>query len=148
MSKEMDKQIEDLLQKISTKKELVAKKTKQSKANWKTNCVFPAASNIFGNIEKCNISIANYRKVKNMIANLITLKESHEKVMKVLDKEEVFEFEGYTYDEWMSDFKTRISRIEIKEETLKLDKLEKKAKALMSEDQKRKDGIEEILKDL
>jgi hypothetical protein len=143
----LDKQIEILLEKIKSKKVLVLKKEKEANNRWITNCCFPLEFGQNGN-PKDNFALCKIPKIHNMVGNLILMKEKHEKVNKVLDMNEEFKVEGYTYEEWLADFKTRLAQVQLKEEKIKLEKLEEKAKSIMSEDQKRQAVLNDILSEL
>lgn len=139
----LDKQVEALLQKIKEKKALVEEKTKESKKSWLTNCTFPLVSG-----HKDNIALVKKTKIRLMVGTLIEMKEKHEKVNEALDLNDEFEFDGYSYEDWLSDFKTRLAQVELKEEKEKLERLEETAKSIMLEEQKRNSVLQDIMSQL
>ena len=100
-----DERVLALQDKVKAKK---AEIEKAERPSWKTNCSFSTS--------KSKINIQTVSKVEDLIdLTVILLHEStlHAAACKALGVEIKYLKDGFTVDDWMSDFKTRVSKIEI-----------------------------------
>lgn len=123
---------------------LVIVKTKRSeiekldKPSWLTNCSFPmGGSNI--NIH----TIADPVKLVELYSYVISMENSFSEASIDLGWKEALKINGYTSDQWKSDFKTRFDKLRIKIKEDELADYEARLIALSPEMKKRLE-LEEI----
>jgi hypothetical protein len=143
----LDEQIEELQQELQIRKDALKETKKASKMSWKTNGDFVTgfSDSVY------HVQTADIIRVKLCVKVLIGAKRTHEEVNEALGlPEEEFLYCGYSFDDWMHDFKKRLSIISIKEQESKLKALEDQLSEILSEDTKRKlkfEAIKNALKD-
>jgi len=138
-----DLKIKDLLKVIETKEDALGIKPR---ASWKTNGIFICPNgnstnvNTIGTIEKCLDVVA------------IILREHSFKIEAAeqlgVSCDSIAAYRGFSFEDWVHDFKLRASMITWDMEKKKLNILDKKLKDLRSEDAKTEDAISSIMKDL
>lgn len=140
---DIDKVIDDLHTKIQKQKTDIESDEKNIKRGWVTNAVYVMSTG-----KSVNIQVAKKEQIVEAAADLISRKENHEKACLVLgvDNKISNEFVNF-FDDWVKDFKKRLSTILVKEKKSKLEKLEKRLESIMSEDKKRTMELEKIMKE-
>lgn len=131
MSKENDKVILELKQKIEVKKSEL-KKTK------KFTPVTNSSLELNGN--RYNIQTLGKSDVITFLVTLNSLASSAEELG--LLKE--FKLSGYNVMDWLSDLKSRLDILNVKDEEKKLNEMEKTLATLLSEDKKTEMELEKI----
>lgn len=106
-----DETIQHLIAVVTAKKEAIKQGLK--KPNWITNCSFRYGTDSIGN--SFNIQTVNDVNVlRDALAFLIRLETGHKEANTRLDVGGDFQWLGYSVDDWQSDFKTRIDKIQVK----------------------------------
>jgi hypothetical protein len=141
----MDDQTVALLDKIRRDKAAIEK---AEKPDWKTNASF---TYVEGSSQITNIkTVSNVRELIQMGAFLIERERSFQAAairLKVADPP-TFTWGGFSLEDWLSDFKARIAKIQIQVKKDKLEKLESRANAIISPELRRQLELEAIQKEL
>jgi len=141
MSKNDDK-IKELLKVVEDKR---AKLGERSRAALKTN-------GIFKHDLVSHTNINTIRSIPACIAVVsLILQEKHftEEAAKLLEVEaDEVTWNGFSFEDWIHDFKLRASLLTWESEKKKLEVLEKKLSDLRSEDAKTEAAIEDLVKEL
>ena len=141
MSKELDEKALALLEEVKAKKERISS---LAKIAYETKLTFtmPDGKQINMNtVQDVNKLIYYFSVIKNQI----DLMESSAKFLGV----EKFDnkFEGFTLEEWATDFKSKIDLINLKQMKEDLRRKEEKLNNLISDDKRKELEFENILKD-
>ena len=142
---EKDKQVEKLFEVVQAKK---AEIKKADKPNWLTNCSFRWDAD--SNSGSFNIQTVSDPNVLVLAyARLSMLEETSENAAKELGVEN-YEFKhlGFPAADWKTDFKTRVTKINISKEKTKLAALEARLDKLVSPEQREALELEAIQKEL
>jgi hypothetical protein len=141
MINETDKIIQQLFEVVQQKKAEIAK---AEKPNWLTNCAFrfnlESSSSI--NLQVCS----EIETLINILGFLCEKKRGHDEAISLLGLSSTFKWLNFTFDEWCSDIKTRIDKINISTKRKELEILESRLDNLVSPELKRKLELEEIQK--
>lgn len=140
--KTIDQKISEVISIVEKQKNVVIETELKSNRVWKTTGVI----NSF-NI-KLNLLTAKEPAIVSTLAEILMLKEYHQKSAKLLNVKHDFLIEGFEFEDWFNDFESRLNKIKLKNEKEKLSKLESRLKNIMSEDLKRTIELEEIIKEL
>lgn len=138
-----DAKIKELLNVIDTKKKELGEKPR---ASWKTDGLFK----ILGNDFYTNINtVTEINKCVESVALLLTAKRSIDEASKLLNVTcPDFLWSGYSFEDWLHDFKLRASMISWDIGKKKLSTLESKLSDLRSETAKTFDAITSIMSEL
>jgi hypothetical protein len=141
MENNTDKIVQDLIKVIQNKKSAIAK---AEKPNWLTNCSFRydkgSASVI--NLQVCSDVV----ELTEILAFLYQKQESQKMANEMLGLTTPFKWLGYTFDEWFSDIKTRLDKIQIVTKRKELEVLENRLDKLISPELKAQLELAEIQK--
>lgn len=119
---------------------------KTEKAKWQTNCSFAYENDTN---RRYNIqTISDINQIVDMTAFLVQKMEYACKAGAILGVEVKFEWMGFTFDEWMSDFKTRIEKIQITVKKNELKELEGRLDKLVSKERREEMEIQAIKQSL
>lgn len=143
---ETDKKVRELYDKVQAKKDEIKK---AERPNWVTNCAFnfdPRASgvNTMANIQ----TVSDTSELVRMLGFLAVQKAAYETAAKELEVKSPFKWGGYSYDDWRTDFKTRIAKIKITDKKKELENLEKRLDAILSPELKAQFELEKITAEL
>jgi hypothetical protein len=137
MAKHDDK-IKQLLSKIDSEKKSLGSKPKVS---WNTNCIFRFDDNKHFNLN--TISDPGY--LVRALGFLLEKAGTQKEAAKRLGVENyVFDWKGYSLQDWEEDFKLKADIIAYNGKQKKLQALQKKLKDLRSEEAKTGDALSEI----
>ena len=141
MSNERDKQVQELFKVVQEKKTAIAK---AEKPNWETNCAFRynKESSFSTNIQVCS----DAEELVVILALLIEKRNSFDEAQKILGTSFGFKWFGFSFENWVSDIKTRIDKIEITKKKKELELLESRLDKLVSPELKTQMELEEITK--
>ena len=142
MSKTKDEIVKELFAVVQAEKAEIAK---AEKPHWKTNCSF---CNEYG---MNRINIQTITDIDVLVLALGDLYEKYEyfnKAAKVLDVDIPFLWLGFTLEDWESDFKTRINKIQITKKKAKLEKLTERLDKLVSIEEREKMELEALQKEI
>jgi hypothetical protein len=146
MAFKTDQNTQNLLKEVNKRKQEIAKLEKPS---WKTNCSF---SYIDGNLQNTiNVHVeSNVKNLVSIVGHLLEKQEFYKKAAQTMELDSVpdFTWGGFTVQDWTSDIKTRISKIQIAAKRKKLESLEEKLNKLMSPELRAELELEEIAKEL
>lgn len=141
MANQTDEQVQKLFQVVQAKKAEIAK---AEKPNWETNCSF---GYIKDSSSRTNIQVvADVEELVHILGFLIEKQKAFESAQSILDTGLTFKWMGYTLDQWQSDIKTRIDKIQITKKKKDLEALESRLDKLISPELKAKMELEEITK--
>lgn len=146
MTNKIDQKINELFEVVRKQKAEVDAAEKETKQSWKTNCsvVIP-----FGRDESpVNIQTASQEKIKNLVMGLLKHKEYAIEAELVLGLDSESQYNGFSYDDWISDCKKRIAVLNIRTKKEKLNTLEKRLNDIVSPEQKRQMELDAIVQDL
>lgn len=139
-----DELVQKLIDLAQEKKSAIAK---AETPNWLTNSSFSYSED--GSTSRMNIRVINDVGVLvKMLGFLNNLKTSYDKAAKELDYQKPFTWLGFTYEDWVSDFKLMVTKINITKEKKKLEDIEKRLDKLISPELKKKLELEAIQKEL
>jgi hypothetical protein len=135
-----DDLIKQLMAKVAEQKAALGAKPKVS---WKTNGVFKFDDNKY-----LNINIVDAQSLIEAMAYIIRVDGAFKEAAERLGFSSYggADFNGYTSDEWESDFKLRISILKWEEKKKKLEETERKLAALVSEEARTEMELEKISK--
>lgn len=141
MANETDKLVQDLYKVVQDKKAAIQKAEKPS---WETNCAFRynKENSASTNIQVCG----DVDELTFMLGFLFEKKRGFEEAQKFLGVKGKFRWLGYSFEDWSTDIKTRIDKIEITAKKKELQVLEERLDALVSPDMKRQMELAEIQK--
>lgn len=142
MENNTDKVVQDLIKVIHNKKSAIAK---AEKPNWLTNCAFryDKSSSQSTNLQVCS----DVDELTDILALLIQKTENHSKAQELLGVPSTkFKWFGFTFDEWFSDIKTRIDKIQIGSKRKELEILESRLDKLISPELRTQLELAEIQK--
>ena len=140
MKENKDKVVKELLAVVEQKKKAIER---GEKPEWFTNCVYQFES------KPVNIkTITDRKRVIELMQDLVTKKESFNKVLEILNTSEDFEYNNYTFEQWVNDFKNRLNQIDLSENKKSLDNLEKRLSGLISKELREEMELEAIKKEL
>ncbi len=124
---EIDKIVQDLFKVVQVKKDEIAK---AEKPNWQTNCAFgfyPDTS------QRLNLQVlSEVSELVSILAFLIDKNKSFDEAQEILGTNLTFKWLGYTFDQWKSDIKTRLDKIQISKKKKELGELEIRLDKLIS----------------
>jgi len=127
-----------LQQKIEEKKESLAKSARPS---WKTNCLVICSENA----TKINLQVVSTEEeLLKLYAEIVGKNNLHSEAAVILGSDLKFLLNGYSFENWTEDFKTRLGIINITAEKQKLQKLEKLLETLESEESKKNKLLKQI----
>jgi len=137
-----DNKIKELLKVIDSKKEILGTKPR---AAWKTNGILKRNDNSHVNINTVN----EVSYCVDAVSALLSEKSHREEASKLLEVPfDSLSWNGYSFEDWLHDFKLRSSMITWDLEKKKLGVLESKLSDLRSEDAKTEDAISNIMQEL
>jgi len=141
MANERDKLVQELFQIVQTKKAAIAK---AEKPNWLTNCAFRYSQYLPAtiNIQVCS----DVDELVEILGFLWMRQNGFEEANEILFTSSKFSWCGFTFDQWVSDIKTRIDKIEISSKKKELESLEARLDKLISPELKEQMEIDEIKK--
>lgn len=116
-AKTKDELIEEMISVLQVKK---AEILKAEKPKWETNCSFKTST---GETKNLNV-INDEAEITSFLADLIRLKDSHEKAAVILNSKQEFKWCGFTYQEWEADFKTKIFKIQLTQRKKEVENLQ------------------------
>jgi hypothetical protein len=143
MPSEKDKMVDQLIEVVQKKKNEIEK---TEKAKWQTNCSF--SFNPETN-QRINIqTVGDVDTIVSMAAHLVQKMESVYKAASLLEVEANFDWMGFTFEQWMVDFKTRIEKIQISQKKQELKDLETRLDKLVSKERREELELAAIKKQL
>ena len=142
-AKTADEIVQDLVQVVKQKREEISK---AERPNWITNGSFKYAK---GSAESFNLqTISDVNVFINALAFLIDREKSFKMACETLGVKSEFDWFGFSLEDWSSDFKTRITKIQIGQKKKELEIYESKLDKLISPEMRRTMELEEITQGL
>jgi hypothetical protein len=136
-----DTRIKEMMATVAARREALGSRPKVS---WQTNGMFKSISINF-NIN----TVVDRDKLVEGLAIILATKAATAEAAKLLEvPEPKFEYYGYPLQDWITDFKTRISVITWDEQKVKLQEMENKLACLVSEEAKTEMALDDIAKSL
>jgi len=137
-----DKIVQELFDIIQIKKAEIAK---AEKPTWNTNCLFSYEN--FNSPTNLRV-VSKISDIVQMLAYLLSNEKDWALANEKLATNVEFLYNGYTVEEWTSDFKTRISQISIIESKKNLESLQSRLDKLVSKEMREKLELEAIQKEI
>lgn len=137
----------DLIKEVNRRKSEIAQ---IEKPNWITNCSFSFSETSLSDVTNIHVE-SNVKKLIAMVALLISKRDFHRDAVEVLDlptEEYVFTWGGFKVNDWISDIKTRINKLQIATKKANLEKLENRLNAIISPELRAKMELEAIASEL
>jgi hypothetical protein len=144
-NKSTDQIVLELLNKVDAKKKQIGEAERPA---WVTNCSFGYNSDA-----NARINIQTVRDLETLVDIHAFLVTKHSSFLNSASKLGVvedtnFKYLGFTFAQWESDIKTRISQLQIKIKKDELSKLEERVNALVSPEQRRAIELEKLVKEI
>ena len=141
MANDRDKLVQELFNVVQEKKAAIAK---AEKPNWETNCAFRynKDSSASINLQVCS----DGEELVNILGFLIEKKNAFESAQKILGTSFKFKWSGFSFEDWSSDLKTRLDKIEISIKKKELEMLEGRLNGLVSKEMREQLELDEIKK--
>lgn len=139
MTTDIDSKIKEMLLTVEAKKKELLKLEASCKQSWVTNCAFKSSFS-----STINLAVSSEDQIVKAASELVLIRGAHEEACEALGIAHEFKHEGYSFDEWITDFKKRIASIQIiaKKDTLK--QLETRLNSIVSPEQRRAMELEVI----
>lgn len=135
--------IDELFAVVQQKREEISK---AEKPNWITNGSFKYSKNA---TESFNLqTITDVNVFINALAFLIDREKSFNEASTRLSVKGEFDWFGYSLEDWTTDFKTRVTKIQITTKKKELEAIEKSLNRLVSPERRRIMELEEITQGL
>ena len=140
-TKNEDELVQELFNVVQAKKAEIAKAEKPS---WETNCAFRynKDSSASTNLQVC----ADVDELVHILAFLCDKRRGFDEAQKITGTSIKFKWLGFSFDDWATDVKTRIDKIQITNKKKELELLEGRLDKLVSPELKRKLELAEISK--
>jgi hypothetical protein len=137
-----DERIKQLMAEVEDRKEKLGAKPK---ATWLTNGVFKFSASEFFNLN----TIQNSDKLVEALSFLINKTRDQDEAAQLLGvSEPSFEWGGYSIQDWLADFKTRLSIVTWEANKAKLDATQAKLAQLVSEEARTEMELDSISKSI
>lgn len=141
---EVDNKINELFAVLHKQQQEVDAAEKDVKRSWKTNCSFVLPYSM----QPINIQVATKETIVNIYADMLSIMEFRAKAAITLGVDVDTDWNGFSVEDWVADFKKRIASISIKNQKTKLASLEQRLDAIVSPEQRREMELEAILKEV
>ena len=143
MAKETDVKVQMLIDLVNTKRDEIKK---ASKPNWITNSSFRYDED---RAEGFNIqTVTDTKRFVHALAFLKTREGAFDAAAAELEVKASFDWLGYSLEDWTTDFKTRITKVNISKTKKELALLEDRLDKIISPELKAQMEIEAITKEL
>lgn len=141
MATNTDAKVQALIDLVKVKKEEIKK---AEKPNWVTNCSFRYSED---RAEGFNIqTITDTDKLVHALAFLKTRAAAYDEAAAELGVKGGFSWLGFSIEDWTSDFKTRVDKVNIAKKKKELELLEERLDKLISPELKAQMELDEITK--
>ena len=146
MTQQIDSQVREMFTKLEQRKQRVSELTKATNEKWKTNGAF----RLIGATSTTNLSTSSTEQIHEVLAHVHLLQLGFAKGAEALElsQDAGFKIQGYSVADWTADVKKRLAMIDIREETRKLEELEKRLTSVLSPEERRRIEVELLMKDL
>lgn len=146
MAAKTDKRTIELINEVKRRKQEIAK---IEKPNWKTNLSFCFVEGKKNDAIALH-TVANVKTLISMAAFLMERRDNYEKAAKLLGVEQPPEFtwDGFSVEDWLEDFKMKISKIQIVSKRKKLEELEQRLGKIISPELRAEMELEAISEEL
>jgi len=138
-----DKQAQELFEIVQKKKAEIAK---IEKPDWKTNCSFRYNKDTSAqtNLQVCS----DVEELVNILGFLCDRKRGFEEAQTILKTTLKFKWLGFSFEDWSTDIKTRIDKIQITNKKKELGLLESRLDKILSPELKAQMELDAITKEL
>lgn len=134
MTTQIDQVVQDLFKKLEERKAKVAELKQAGAKNWRTNCSFVQ----IGATAPTNVQTATDLVIETLATNLEMITSFRSAAAIALGRPASDKIQGYTYDDWLHDFKKRLAMIEVRVEETKLAELEARLNSVLSPEERRR----------
>jgi hypothetical protein len=142
-NEEMDALVMELVEKVRQKqKEVVAA---SERPQWETSCTIGTNENISTNVNIQTVTDVN--KLVDLYALLLAKEEFYTIAAKELGVKATLKWQGYTFEAWKNDFKTRVRIVNLSAKKQELKSLEERLDKLVTPEQRRELELAAIKKE-
>lgn len=144
MDKTTDQIVLELLNKVEQKKKEIGASERPS---WITHCSFGV--NPSNAADRVNLQVVTDVSILTSVyATLAVAERAFGQAAKDLDLKVEFKWQGFTFEEWVTDIKMRINQLQLKNKRDDLAKLEARVNALVSQEQRRELELKKLVAEL
>lgn len=144
--KESDKKVKELWDVVAKKK---AEIQIAEKPSWKTNCTFSFNRDVSNPHQRFNIqTVVDSKEFVEALAFLYIQEDSFDRASKDLGVKQSFKWQGFSVEDWKTDFQTRIAKVKVSDKKKELAVLETRLNALLSPELKMELELADIQKTL
>lgn len=136
-----DDQIRQLYYTVKQKREEV--ETAEARPTWHTNCAFRFEAD--QNSKVYNLQTADKDTLLLIAGTLILKEDAYIKGAEALEVKSTFKWLGYSVEDWMTDLKLRMNKLELSTKKAELARLEKKLNLILPESLRVQIELDEIL---
>lgn len=144
MSTSVDqKVVKELFDLVQAQKEEISK---AEKPNWLTNCSFAYDAQTSN---KFNIrTVSSIETLTDMLAFILGKERDFNEANKILGTDSSFSWLGFSKNDWVSDFKTRVNQLSLSKKKEKLEIAETRLNKLVSKEVREQMELQELMKEL
>lgn len=140
---ERDEKIQELLAVVAKQKAAVAS---AERPKWETNCSFGYSEE---SSARTNIQVVqDVDAIVKMYAFLLREAEYYDKASQALGQTGTFKWQGFTLNQWATDFATRVNKIQLAATRKKLEASEAALHKLVSKDKRDQMELDALTKEL
>lgn len=141
---EKDKEVIELINIAKQKREKI--EAGKSRVDWKTNCSFKFDADDKGHLNLRTVS--SLETLVHICAFLLERKETFERAAKLLDIKADLKWMGFSFEDWISDVKSRVNKVQLEKNKADLEKLESRLDKLVSKELRDKMELDAIKAEL
>lgn len=134
-------QIRQLYYTVKQKREEV--EAAEARPTWRTNCAFRFEAD--QNSKVYNLQTADKDTLLLIAGTLIQKEDAYIKGAEALEVKSTFKWLGYSVEDWMTDLKLRMNKLELSTKKAELARLEKKLNLILPESLRVQIELDEIL---
>jgi len=149
MAKRVNDQNAQTLALIEEVKKQKVEIAKFERANWLTNCVFSYIENDTNKSISLHVA-SDLKELINIVAFLMAKSVDYNDAITMLNIEHAPKFTwcGFTVDDWVTDVKTRINKIQLSTKRKKLESLESRLSAIITPELRAKMELDAITSEM
>lgn len=134
-----DDQILVMLQNVTQLQQQLDASKAASDKKWVTNCSYAISQQ-----RVINLQTANIDGLKELLNHLLHAKANQKQIASILGVLEEDSYNGYKFDQWVSDCKIRMAKLNLYEQAVKLQKMDSKLNELISPEVRRQLELQEV----
>jgi hypothetical protein len=140
----LDATIQTLFDKLNTRKNTLSTLKAASAKTWKTNCAF----RIGWSTSTTNLQTASAQTIEDCAWYLCMVQSARQVALTRLNRPDNDKFNGYSINNWFSDFEKRLATIAYRDEEVEIEVLEHRLNQVLSPDERRRIEVELLAKEI